>query len=270
MAEPIIGKHIETNSESKEPPGMTLFKKPLILAGALLALLGSAAQAEVDAAVAKSIKTRLQAANPKASYGEVRESPISGLYEVDVDGGSNTLFVSGDGGHFIFGDLYQVEAGGLVNVSEKRRTTQRAKIMDAQKLEDMIVFPAKGETKAHIYVFTDVDCGYCQKLHNDVPELNKRGIEVRYLAFPRAGLNSLGYRKIATAWCADDRNKTLTALKGRQNVPLNVCENNPVAQQYKLGNEVIDVRGTPTIVMEDGSVVPGYLPPDTMVKALGI
>lgn len=250
---------------------MTLFNKPLMLVGALFALLGPAAQAEVDAEVAKTIKARLEAGNPKASYGEVRESPISGLYEVEVDGGANTLFVSADGGHFIFGDLYRVKTGGgLANLSEQRRTTQRAKIMDAQDIDDMIVFSPKGETRAHIYVFTDVDCGYCRKLHNDVPELNRRGIEVRYLAFPRAGLNSLGYRKIATAWCADDPNKTLTALKNRENVPLNVCKQNPVARQYKLGNEVIDVRGTPTIVMQDGSVVPGYLPPDTMVKALGI
>lgn len=249
---------------------MTLFNKPLMLAGALLALLGPVAQAEVDAEVAKTIKARLAAGNPKASYGEVRESPISGLYEVEVDGGANTLFVSRDGSHFIFGDLYQVKSGGLTNLSEQRRTTQRARVMEAQDVDDMIVFSPKGEKKAHIYVFTDVDCGYCRKLHNDVPELNKRGIEVRYLAFPRAGLNSLGYRKIATAWCADDRNSTLTALKNRENVPLKVCKNNPVAEQYKLGNEAIDVRGTPTIVMQDGSVVPGYLPPETMVKALGI
>jgi thiol:disulfide interchange protein DsbC len=93
---------------------------------------------------------------------------------------------------------------------------------------------------------------------------------VRYLAVPRGGLNSLGYRKIATAWCSDDPNKTLTALKNRENVPLKVCNDNPVAEQYKLGNEVIDVRGTPTIVMPDGTVVPGYVPPATMAKALGI
>ncbi|MFA0809992.1 DsbC family protein [Microbulbifer epialgicus] len=250
---------------------MTLIKKPLALAGALLSLLGPAALAEVDANVAKTIKTRLEAGNPKATYGEVRESPIKGLYEVEVDGGNNTLFVSEDGNYFVFGDLYQVKSGGgLANLSETRRAGHRTKVMESLNVEDMIVFSPKGETKAHIYVFTDVDCGYCRKLHQDVPELNKRGIEVRYLAFPRAGLQSLGYRKLATAWCAEDSNKTLTALKNRENVPLKVCDNNPVAAQYKLGNEAIDVRGTPTIVMENGNVVPGYLPPASLVEALGI
>ncbi|WP_193164576.1 thioredoxin fold domain-containing protein [Microbulbifer hainanensis] len=249
---------------------MTLFNKSLMLVGALFVLAGPVAHAEVDAAIAKNIKASLKAANPKVKYGEVRESPIGGVYEVDVDGGANTMFVSADGKHFIYGDLYQVGNGRVVNVSEQRRTTQRAKIMDAQNIDDMIVFSPKGETKGHIYVFTDVDCGYCRKLHNDVPELNRRGIEVRYLAFPRAGLNSLSYRKIATAWCAEDRKKTLTALKNNENVPLNVCANNPVAKEYRLGEDVIDVRGTPTIILEDGTVVPGYLPPATLAKAMGI
>ncbi|WP_346836876.1 thioredoxin fold domain-containing protein [Microbulbifer sp. SAOS-129_SWC] len=249
---------------------MTFFNKSLMLVGAFIALAGSAAHAEVDAAVVKTIKANLKAGNPKASYGEVRESPINGVYEVDIDGGTNTLFVSADGKHFIYGDLYGMAGGKMVNMSEKRRTTQRAKIMDSQDIKDMIVYSPKGKTKAHIYVFTDVDCGYCRKLHKDVPKLNAMGIEVRYLAFPRAGLNSLSYRKAATAWCAKDRKKTLTALKNNENVPLNVCANNPVAKEYHLGNDVIDVRGTPTIVLEDGTVVPGYLPPATLARALGI
>ncbi|MFS1522650.1 DsbC family protein [Microbulbifer sp. 2304DJ12-6] len=250
---------------------MMLIKKPLALAGALLSLLGPAALAEVDAEVAKTIKARLQAGNPMSSYGEVRESPIKGLYEV-VDGNNNSLFVTADGSHFIFGgDLIQVKSDGeFTNLSEERRASHRVEALGAQNVEDMIVFSPKGKTKARIYVFTDVDCGYCRKLHQDMPELNRRGIEVRYLAFPRAGLQSLGYRKLATAWCADDSNKTLTALKNRENVPLNVCKDNPVAAQFKLGNETFGVRGTPTIVLEDGRVAPGYLPPATLVKEMGI
>ncbi|MCK7595666.1 DsbC family protein [Microbulbifer sp. CAU 1566] len=249
---------------------MTFLAKPLTaLVAAASLLLGQGAVAAVDDAVAKQIKAKLSAGNPQAKFGDVRESPMPGLYEVEVNGG-NVLFVSKDGGHFIAGDLFEVKPEQVVNISEQRRGRARAAVMDQQDLDDMIVYSPKGKAKAHIYVFTDVDCGYCQKLHNDVPELNRRGIEVRYLAFPRAGLNSVGYRKIATAWCADDPNKTLTDLKNRKNVPIKVCNDNPVAAQYKLGNEAIDVRGTPTIVMEDGTVVPGYLPPDTLVKALGI
>lgn len=249
---------------------MTRFNRPLVALGALIALmLGQGALAEVNAEVASSIKARLAAANPQASFGEVRKSPMAGIYEVDVAGGG-TLFVSEDGSHFVVGDLYQASADGFVNVSEQRRTGQRARIMGEQKLDEMIVFSPKGKPKAHIYVFTDVDCGYCRKLHQDVPELNKRGVEVRYLAYPRTGTDSLGYRKLVTAWCAKDPQKALTALKNRENVPLSLCDNHPVLKQYELGNGPIDVRGTPTIVMQDGRVVPGYLPPQALAKELGI
>ncbi|MBY6189789.1 DsbC family protein [Microbulbifer agarilyticus] len=243
--------------------------KPLAALAATAALLLAQSATAVDDTVAKQIKAKLTAGNPGANFGEVRESAMPGLYEVEVNGG-NVLFVSKDGGHFIAGDLFEVTPQRVVNLSEQRRGKNRAKVMGEQDLSEMIVFSPKGKTKAHVYVFTDVDCGYCRKLHDDVPELNRRGIEVRYLAFPRAGLNSVGYRKVATAWCADDPNKTLTDLKNRKNVPLKVCNDNPVAAQYKLGNEAIDVRGTPTIVMEDGTVVPGYVPPETLAKALGI
>lgn len=249
---------------------MTFLKKPFVaVASVILAVVGHFAVADVDQAVAKKIKETLATGNPNANFGEVRESAVDGLYEVEVSGG-NVLFVSKDGRHFIAGDLFEVTPERVVNLSDQRRGVARASVMEGLDLEDMIVYSPKGKAKAHVYVFTDVDCGYCQKLHNDVPELNRRGIEVRYLAFPRAGLNSVGYRKIATAWCADDPNKTLTDLKNRKQVPLKVCSNNPVADQYKLGNEAIDVRGTPTIVMQDGTVVPGYVPPATLAKALGI
>lgn len=250
---------------------MSILPKQLTAAGILLfagLAFGQGAGAAVDPEVAKQIKARLQASNPGATFGEVIESPIAGLYEVPI--ANTSLFVTADGSHFVVGDLYQTKAGELLNLTEQRRATEREAIMDAQALEDMIVFSPEGEPKAHIYVFTDVDCGYCRKLHDDVPELNRRGIEVRYLAFPRSGPDSLSSHRIATAWCAEDRNQTLTDLKKGKNVPLNVCKNNPVAAHFKLGNEVINVRGTPTIIMQDGTLVPGYVPPDAMAQALNI
>jgi thiol:disulfide interchange protein DsbC len=133
--------------ETEERERMTLIRKPLILVGALLGLLVQGAHAEVDADVAKAIKTRLQSANPKASYGDVRESPIDGLYEIEVDG-TTTLYVSKDGSHFVYGDLFQVKSGELVNLSEQRRAGKRARVMESLDTEDMIVFPAKGKKKA--------------------------------------------------------------------------------------------------------------------------
>ena len=122
----------------------------------------------------------------------------------------------------------------------------------------MIIFSPKGETKGAVYVFTDVDCGYCQKLHQEVPQLNAAGIEVRYLAYPRAGLSTPTFDKMVSAWCADDRNAAMNALKIGANVTAKKCDN-PVAAQYQLG-AAMGVTGTPAIVLEDGTLIPGYKP----------
>jgi thiol:disulfide interchange protein DsbC len=131
------------------------------------------------------------------------------------------------------------------------------------------VFPAEGERRAFVSVFTDVDCFYCQKLHQEVPELNRRGVEVRYLAYPRAGVGSDSYRKIASAWCASDKLTAMTRLKNRETIPDNVCPGNPVADQFLLGQKV-GVTGTPALVLESGQLLPGFMPADALVQRLGI
>jgi thiol:disulfide interchange protein DsbC len=133
----------------------------------------------------------------------------------------------------------------------------------------MIVFSPKGQVKASVTVFTDVDCGYCQKLHEEVPALNAKGIEVRYLAYPRAGIGSPSYNKIVSAWCANDQQDALTKLKRRQPIPTNICAGNPVAAQFALGGKM-GVRGTPALVLESGRLLPGYMPADRLAAELGV
>jgi len=154
------------------------------------------------------------------------------------------------------------------NLAEQDRVEKRQALMASVDVHDMVVFPAGGERKAIINVFTDVDCGYCRKLHQEVPELNELGVEVRYLAYPRAGIGSRSYEKIVSAWCSDDRKGAITALKAGEEIPDSNCTN-PVASQYELGHEV-GVSGTPAIVLEDGRLLPGYMPADQLVQAIGI
>jgi thiol:disulfide interchange protein DsbC len=118
-------------------------------------------------------------------------------------------------------------------------------------------------------VFTDSTCFYCQKLHKEVPELNRKGIEVRYLAYPRAGVGSDSYRQLATAWCSDNPQEALTKLKNREAVDDNVCPGNPVADQYALGGK-LGVTGTPAIVTESGQLIPGYQAADQLIDSMGL
>ncbi|ROS05208.1 thiol:disulfide interchange protein DsbC [Sinobacterium caligoides] len=229
----------------------------------------------VPAAIQEKVMAKLKEGRGDLPYGKLEKSPLEGIYQVSIDGGP-TLYVDKTGSHFIAGDLFRIESGEFVNLSEESRAAQmqafngtRKEMMAKVKPEDMIIFPAKGKTKATISVFTDVDCGYCRKLHKEVPALNKMGVTVQYLAYPRAGIGSNSYKKIASAWCAKDPRAALGQLKAGKQITTNVCGDNPVAAQYALGQQV-GVTGTPALVLEDGSLVPGYMPAEQLAKKLGI
>jgi thiol:disulfide interchange protein DsbC len=135
--------------------------------------------------------------------------------------------------------------------------------------DDLIIFRANNKTKAVINVFTDIDCGFCRKLHKEVPSLNALGVEVRYLAFPRAGLDSKSYQKALSAWCSDDPKESLTDYKNGDDKPFLECRTNAVAEQYRLGLE-LGISGTPAIILEDGSLVPGYRTAEALIKIIGL
>lgn len=243
---------------------MKIFAKSILAIAAAIAV--SAAVAEpIKQSKADKILAGMKEVRPDIPFGEVFESPIDGVYRVPV--GSQNLYVSGDGKHFIAGDLLSVTSDGFVDPLEADRAKARLGLIQSIDVKSQIVYAAKGETRAYINVFTDIDCGYCRKLHRLMDEMNAEGIEVRYLAFPRAGLNSESYNKIATAWCSDNPQEALTALKSNQAVPNNVCDGNPVAEHYALA-AALGVTGTPAIALEDGRLIPGYMPTNDLLKAL--
>jgi len=226
------------------------------------------AGAPVDKAQLEKLRAVLEVPSMGLTVGSVKTSEIPGLYEVQFTNGP-LVYSTVQGDYFILGDLFSVGPEGYVNLAEKRRDGERVAKLDAVAEEDMIVFSPEGEPKAYISVFTDVTCFYCQKLHKEVPELNKRGVEVRYLAYPRAGVGSDGYKQLASAWCADNPQDTLTKLKNKQTVPEKVCPDNPIAKQYQLGQE-LGVRGTPAIITQGGQMIPGYQSADELVVTLGL
>ncbi len=216
----------------------------------------------------KAIITSLQSGKQGVIVSDVQPAAIPGMYKASIEGGPH-VYVTADGKYFIAGDIYQVSPGNIVNLTDQERNGDRARAIASIDKKDTIAFSPEGDVKKVMYVFTDVDCGYCQKLHADVPEYNKMGIEVRYLAYPRAGINSRSYKKIASAWCAKDRQGALTKLKKRQDIPENVCADNPVANQFQIGQE-IGLSGTPALVFEDGELIGGYVEPSRLKQMLDL
>jgi thiol:disulfide interchange protein DsbC len=239
---------------------------------ALLALVPAPAARAQLAAVDAEVEARLRQALGRPEVGleveSVAASRIPGMYRVKLLQGPQ-IYVTADGSYFILGDLFAVQADGFVNVAEEQRAETRRLALEAVPQSKMIVFPAEGPTLASVSVFTDVSCPWCQRLHREVPELNERGVEVRYLAYPRAGIGSEGFRQLASAWCADDRQSTLTRLKNREEVPDNVCPGNPIAEQFELGKQ-LGVTGTPAIILSSGQLIPGYKTAEDLIGMLGV
>lgn len=245
--------------------GKTLMMKKLEVIFSLLLVFISA---QVSALTPVEIEKRLRTARADLPAMKIIDSEMPGIYEITMAGGS-TLYASKDGKYFISGDLYQIANNGFVNVKEVRLKPQRKIAIDAIDEKEMLVYsPPKDKVKATITVFTDIDCGYCRKLHQEVPELNRLGIAVRYLAYPRAGIHSESYNKAVSAWCADNPTEALTRAKSGQTIPTKTCDN-PVAKHYSLGGD-IGVTGTPAVIYEDGTLQPGYVPAKELAGRLGI
>ncbi|PID33586.1 MAG: hypothetical protein CR955_01810 [Thiotrichales bacterium] len=193
----------------------------------------------------------------------VKPSVIDGLFEVEV--GGQIIYLTADGEKVISGDIYDLKNKKSVTeeASNKLRKAILATVADADK----IIYKAKNE-KYKVTIFTDVSCPYCTKIHNEVPKFNDLGITVEYLAFPRAGIGSRTAKQMQKVWCAENRTVALTNAKVKDVFPTKTCDGKQVAQQYKLG-EQLGIRATPTMVLSDGEILPGYIKPDELAEYLG-
>jgi thiol:disulfide interchange protein DsbC len=197
------------------------------------------------------IRNKLTTLVPGMQPDSIKPTPVKGLFEVAY--GAQILYFSDDGRYMFRGSLIDLDR--RADLTERTRSKARKVALDKVSEDEMIVF-APAHTNHTITVFTDVDCPYCRKLHAEMDEYNKAGIKVRYLMFPRAGINSPGYKKAVSVWCAEDSNKALTKAKRGESIKEKSC-NNPVMQQMELG-QMLGVTGTPAIVLESGELMPGY------------
>lgn len=243
-------------------------KKYLIRLLALPLLLATFAHAgESEDLIRAKLKTVL----PDAQVIQIDAMPVSGfpggLFQVTLRNYEPVL-VTGDGRYVIQGDILEIRNGDLVSVTDQMMAVTRRQELARVKAEDMVVFPATGKLQRVLYVFTDVDCGYCRKFHAQVPELNRRGVEVRYLAFPRGGMASPVAGKLNGVWCSPDRRKAMTeAKRGTQVAPAAAVCKAPVKAQYDLGNQ-LGVRGTPAVFSDEGLQLGGYVPVEELARSL--
>ena len=207
------------------------------------------------------VRKALSKSMPSLKIDSIKSSEAKGLYEVTV--GANILYVSEDGKYLMQGHLIDIAA--RKDLTDEKLAGTRALAIEKLGEDQMIIFkPEKSQYK--VSVFTDIDCGYCRKLHSEMDQYLAEGITVQYMFYPRAGKGSDSYNKAVSVWCAEDRNDALTAAKNGKTPEAKTCDN-PVDEHMQLGVE-FEVRGTPMIVTEKGNIFPGYVPAKQLVKAL--
>lgn len=208
------------------------------------------------------IQAQLNKIIPNAPQTQIEPSVVSGLYEVSV--GPMVIYMTADGQYVFNGSLINLET--RENLTDTAKSEARKKAMNKVAVDSMIVYPAKGDEKHHITVFTDIDCPYCHKMHKEIPALNEAGITVRYLSYPRAGMGSPSYNKAVSVWCSEKPAEQMNlAMKG-QSVPPKSCKN-PVAEHMQQA-QVFGVNGTPNIILDNGAMLPGYVPAKEVIKIL--
>ncbi len=231
-----------------------------VLPAVVGAVLAGAAATSVLAE--PSVEETLAAQLPGLEAENIAPAPIDGLYEIAI--GTEVAYISGDGKYLIKGDI--IDLSDNRNLTSQRKNVSRAKVLDAVGDDEAIVF-SPAEVKHSIWVFTDIDCGYCRKLHREMDQLNGLGVEVRYLFFPRSGQNTPSWAKAENVWCAKDQNDAMTRAKNGENPEAVDCGATPIANQYELGR-MVGLRGTPAIVTESGELISGYLPARDLLSRL--
>lgn len=245
----------------------TVFLAMLIVAFGNACAEESAEQSDTvkseESDVTKSLRADLQEAMPDLQLQSLTELGDSGLYEAVIS--DRIFYFTADGKYLIQGNVLSLES--RENLTQKRELGIKTDILSRQKAEDLIIF-APEKTDYMLTVFTDVDCAYCRKMHEQVDEYNALGIGIRYMAFPRAGVESESAKKLVQVWCSNDPKQAMTDAKAEREIKdAKVCKDNPIIAQFETGQR-LGVEGTPALFLENGQMLPGYVPPKRLREIL--
>jgi thiol:disulfide interchange protein DsbC len=242
-------------------------RRVMLIRIALISVVAMALQpafADSESDDLERVRTKVSSMFDEIKAEHIQPSPIDGWYTVRK--GAIVAYISADGRYLLQGDLIDLDR--QVNLSEAERNKARVELVAGIPAGQKITF-TPDEVKYSITVFTDIDCTYCRKLHSQIDDYLAQGIEINYLLYPRNGPTSQSWVKAENVWCADDRNEALTLAKVDQSFETHSCDSSMVGKHYAMGRD-IGLTGTPAIVLSDGTLVSGYLPPEPLAERLAV
>lgn len=229
----------------------------VLTSGALLA------QTSEESSPEEQLRESMARLAPDMEITAISESVMPGVYE--LVSGAQVFYLTPDGKYMLEGSIIDLE--GRIDISEQRRGSLQMSLINQVPEDQMLVFNNEaGDAERSITVFTDTDCGYCQKLHQEIDAITDANIRVRYLLFPRAGIESASSVELQSVWCADDQQQAMTVAKTGGQVPPATCEN-PIESHMAIARQV-GLRGTPLIYLDNGTKIPGYQPAAQLIQQI--
>ena len=215
----------------------------------------------------KEIMAGVKNLAPTAKVSSMEDTPIKGVSEIVIETGrgGEVYYISSDGKYLMNGNM--IDTTSRQDLTENKKSGIRKELIKGFGEQERIDFLPK-EMKHHLMVFTDIDCGYCRKLHDQMDEYNKLGIGISYLFYPRSGVDTPSYDKAVTVWCSDDQQEAMTSAKSGINLENKTCDN-PIKEQFMAG-QAAGVTGTPAMILDNGKLMPGYLPPEALLQRLTV
>lgn len=233
-------------------------KKSILTLTAILAgFLSGAAQAEApEAAIKKAVETAM---GPGAKVESVRKAGVMNLYEVQM--GGDILYTDEKANYFILGHIVDPKARRDLT---QERIDKLSQIKFSDLPLDLAIKQVKGNGKRVIATFEDPNCTYCKKLAKELQSVT----DVTVYTFMTPILSADSVQKSKAIWCAPDRAKAWNDYMINNKAPVAVeCDASAVEQVGALGRK-LRIRGTPAIVLADGTRLPGFVPADKLEEAM--
>ncbi|HUX81465.1 MAG TPA: DsbC family protein [Halothiobacillus sp.] len=245
------------------------FSRSLVRAAITASVVGLSVQMAVQAVWADSsadeqvIRKNLTQYMPNLPIDSVTPTPVKGIYQVLSKG--QIAYVTADGRYLFAGNLLDLKA--QVNLTGRVRSLQNLELLKTVPADHKMVYPAEGVKKSTIWVLTDPTCPFCEKLHGEIPALQKAGIEVQTILTPRDGKGSAGYVESSQIMCGHQQKADLSSAMAHRPLGGPACKNAVIDANMQLADE-LGMSGTPYIIMPDGSSVPGYRPASALIPEI--
>jgi thiol:disulfide interchange protein DsbC len=220
-----------------------------LAATALMALSFSSAMAQGhEATIRKNLSERIPQI-PKIE--EITPTPLAGIYELRLS--TNEIYYSdATGNYLIQGSL--IDTKSKRNITEEREAKLSAIDFNALPLKDAITI-VHGNGKRKLAVFEDPNCGYCKRFERDLAKVDN--VTVYLFLLPVLGPSSV--EKSRNVWCAKDQATTWVNLMQKDTpAPAAQCNTAAIDRNLEFARKY-KITGTPTLVAQDGTRVPGAI-----------